>query len=94
MSRSSYQGLRCPHCAGKLPGYVSRDAELARIRELTMRDAEVVRLQNQLASATAEPEDPRIGRAEYLREHGDEGDERHPGEDRYEKWLDGPPDMG
>jgi hypothetical protein len=29
MSRSSYQGLRCPHCAGKLPGYVSRDAELA-----------------------------------------------------------------
>jgi hypothetical protein len=39
-------------------------------------------------------EDPRIGRAEYLREHGDGGDGPHPAQDRYEKWLDGPPDMG
>jgi hypothetical protein len=46
---SNYDGLRCPHCAGKLPGYVSRDAELARIREETQKDAEVVRLSNQLA---------------------------------------------
>lgn len=40
-----YDGLRCPHCCGKLPGYVSRNAELARIREATIRDARVLSLE-------------------------------------------------
>ena len=44
---SEYDGLRCPHCCGKLPGYVRRDAELTRIREETIHDVRVLSLENQ-----------------------------------------------
>lgn len=50
---ASHNGPRCPHCSGKLPGFVSRDAELRRIREETQKDAEVARLSNQLTGAVS-----------------------------------------
>lgn len=67
MSMSKYKGLRCPHCCGKLPGYISRDAELARIREATIRDAEVFALQNQINTAAAYLADEGRARGERIR---------------------------